>query len=99
MLVCKRFYSLLSFYLYRQKEFLILLMGGKKKLAQPRYVFVDSPQGPAVINEQHWKLRYNKQLKKFRLHYLPKDYREEKILNDRYPEILEHLKKKLEPYL
>lgn len=34
-------------------------------------------------------------LKKFRLHYLPDDYQEEKILNDQYPDIFNNLKKRL----
>ena len=30
------------------------------------------------------------------LHYLPDDYKEEKIVNEKYPEVLQRLKKQLE---
>lgn len=76
-----------------------VLTGGKKKLKKERMVFVNSPEGPAVISSEHWKLRYNKQRKEYRLHYLPKDYREEIILNDKQSQMVEKLKKELEPYI
>ena len=76
-----------------------ILTGGKKELDHERYVFVKSPEGPAVISSDHWKLRYNKKLNKYRLHYLPDDYKEEKFLNDQYPDILNKLKDKLAPYI
>ena len=76
-----------------------ILTGGKKELRKERMVFVNSPEGPAVISSEHWKLRYNKQRNEYRLHYLPEDYCEENILNDKYPKIVEKLKKELEPYI
>lgn len=76
-----------------------ILTEGKKKLKEERMVFVNSPEGPAVISSDHWKLRYNKQRKEYRLHYLPKDYREEIILNEKYPKMVEKLKEKLKPYI
>ena len=76
-----------------------VLTGKKKKLKEERMVFVSSPEGPAVISSDHWKLRYNKKRKAYRLHYLPDDYREERILNDKYPEMLAKLQKALQPYI
>ena len=81
------------------ESLLPVLVKGKKNLPHKRFVFVASPQGPAVIADNHWKLRYNRSLKKYRLHYLPDDYREEKILNDQYPEMVELLKEQLKPYI
>lgn len=75
-----------------------VLTGGKDSLADYRTVIVNSPEGPAVIDSRHWKLRYNKHRKVYRLHYLPEDYREERLLNDSHPEILEQLKEILKPY-
>ncbi len=73
-----------------------VLLEKKDKLEKERFVYVASPEGPAVINSEHWKLRYNKKLNKYRLHYLPKDYKEENILNKKNHSILEALKTKLE---
>lgn len=72
-----------------------ILIGKKKSLAK-RYVYLSSEEGPAVVNSDGWKLRYNRKIKDFRLHYLPKDYREEKILNEQYPKMFSKLKKQLE---
>lgn len=73
-----------------------ILLKGKNRLSDIRYVFVSSKEGPMVVDSDGWKLRYNKKLNKFRLHYLPDDYKEEKILNEKYPEVLHRLKKQLE---
>ena len=72
-----------------------ILLEGKKRLPE-RYIYLSSEEGPAVVDSKGWKLRYNDEMKKFRLHYLPDDYREEKILNEKYPQIFSHLKVKLE---
>ena len=64
-------------------------------MAQKRYIFISSGEGPTVISSDGWKLRYHKGLKKFRLHYLPNDSLEEKILNKQYPNILNELKSQL----
>lgn len=78
---------------------LSILTGKRKELKKERMVFVNSLEGPAVISSGHWKLRYNKNRDEYRLHYLPDDYREERIVNDKYPEVLEKLKGALNPYL
>lgn len=73
-----------------------ILLKGKKRLPNMRYVYVSSKDGPMIVDSDGWKLRYNKKLDKFRLHYLPDDYKEEKILNEKYPEVLFRLKTQLE---
>lgn len=73
-----------------------ILLKGKKRLPDMRYVYVSSNDGPMIVDSDGWKLRYNKKLDKFRLHYLPDDYKEEKILNEKYPEVLFRLKTQLE---
>lgn len=73
-----------------------VLLEGKERLPDVRYVYFSSEEGPAVVDSDGWKLRYNKKKDRFRLHYLPEDYREEKILNDRYPEVFNRLKERLE---
>lgn len=72
-----------------------VLLEGKAKLPAKRYVYFSSNEGAAVVDSDGWKLRYHKKLKRFRLHYLPDDYQEEKILNDQYPDIFNNLKKRL----
>lgn len=73
-----------------------ILLKGENRLPNIRYVYVSSDDGPMVVDSDGWKLRYNKKLGKFRLHYLPDDYKEEKILNEKYPAVLQRLKKQLE---
>lgn len=73
-----------------------ILLKNKKKLKKERYVYVSSYEGPAVIDSEHWKLRYNRAMKKYRLHYLPEDKKEEVILNDKYPKVFKRLKAKLD---
>ena len=73
-----------------------ILMKGKTRLPDIRYVYVSSNEGPMVVDSDGWKLRYNKKRDKYRLHYLPDDYKEEKIVNEKYPEVLQRLKKQLE---
>ena len=96
------FADLLDVQIPTQKDgesLLPVLLNGKKSIGHERYVFVASPEGPAVISSDHWKLRYNKKRNEYRLHNLAKDYKEEKIVNDKYPKVLEKLKKVLEPYI
>lgn len=73
-----------------------ILIEGKDRLPDIRYVYVSSEEGPAVVDSDGWKLRYNKKMNKFRLHYLPDDYREDNVLNEEHPEIVHRLKKQLE---
>ncbi len=72
-----------------------VLLAGKEVLPALRYIYLNADEGPAVIDSDGWKLRYHKQSEQYRLHYLPDDYREEKMLNRQYPQIVERLKKQL----
>lgn len=76
-----------------------ILTGRKKQLDHERYVFVASPEGPAVISSTHWKLRFNKKLNQYRLHYLPNDYTEEVIMNTKNQAMFSLLQKQLLPYI
>ena len=42
---------------------------------------------------------YNKKKKMYRLHFLPEDYQEEKILNDIYPDVMNRLQEHLKEVL
>lgn len=72
-----------------------ILLEGKEQLPDFRYVYLSSEEGPAIVDNDGWKLRYNEKMGKFRLHYLPEDYKEENILNEIYPGILARLKEQL----
>ena len=76
-----------------------VLVGGQERLNEERYVLLNAPEGPAVVSSNHWKLRYNRKRKEYRLHYLPEDYKEETILNALHPDRLNQLKEVLAPYL
>lgn len=76
-----------------------LLFDGKDKFEEERYIFCNSQDGPSVIDNEHWKLRYNKKTGEFRLYNLANDYTEENILNDKYPQKFETLKARLNPFL
>ena len=73
-----------------------ILMNNNEMLDEKHFVYVSAPEGPAVIDSEGWKLRFNKTHKKFRLHHLPSDYTESIILNEKYPERYNQLKKRLE---
>lgn len=73
-----------------------ILLKGENHLPDPRYIFVSSTEGAMVIDSDGWKLRYNKNRNQYRLHYLPDDYKEEKIVNEKYPEVLHRLKEQLD---
>ena len=76
-----------------------VLLDGKERLPETRYVYVSSEEGPAVIDSEGWKLRYNKKKKMYRLHFLPEDYQEKTILNDTYPEVMNRLQEHLKEVL
>lgn len=59
------------------------------------YIVYSSFQGPALVSQDGWKLRYFAPKDIFQLYYLPDDYREEKDLSNEHPDILEKLKAKL----
>ena len=73
-------------------SYLPVLMKGKK-LPKNRYFVVASEEGPAIVTNEGWKLRYHRKLKKYELFNL-RDNREEKydvIL--RFPQKAEELEK------
>lgn len=76
-----------------------ILFGLQDTLPIKRYVYIDSYEGPCIIDSDGWKLIYNKQYKEFRLFFLPDDYKEEKDLSRKYPMIVVNLKKQLEKEL
>ena len=70
-------------------------MTGKKGSEQHDFIVFSSFQGPALVTQDGWKLRYFGPKDIYQLYYLPDDYREEKELSEKQPEILENLKKQL----
>ena len=68
-----------------------ILLDKQDKLTDMRYVYVNSPIGPAVIDSEGWKMLYNKKLKIARLFYLPQDERE--LVNEmgKHPEVEKRL--------
>lgn len=63
-----------------------------KKYKERDYTVFSSTMGPAIVTKEGWKLRYHLGADVFQLYYLPDDYREEKVLNDRNPQMVEKLK-------
>lgn len=61
------------------------------KLSTMRYVYVNSPIGPAVIDSDGWKMIYNKKLKIARLYYLPRDERELVDQMGKHPKVEQRL--------
>ena len=73
-----------------------ILMNNNEMLDEKRFVYVSAPEGPAVVDSDGWKLRFNKTHNKFRLYHLPSDYTETIILNEKYPAKYNQLKIRLE---
>ena len=73
-------------------SFLPALMKGKK-LPKNRYIIAASDEGPALITNEGWKLRYFNRLKKYELFNLRKDREEKYDIILRFPEKAEELKK------
>ena len=68
-------------------SFLSVLKGDCEKLPFNRYVYLNSPVGPAVISSDGWKMVFNKKKKIYRLYYLPDDPKEMKDLSGMKPEV------------
>ncbi len=77
------------------ESLLPILTKGKSLLPDFRYVFVNSSEGPSVIDGDGWKLRYHRKLNEYKLHYLPNDYQEKSVLNNQYPQIMKRLRMQL----
>lgn len=59
------------------------------------YIVFSSFQGPALVTQDGWKLRYYGPKDIYQLYYLPDDYREERDLSNEKTVILEKLKVEL----
>ena len=66
------------------------LLTGKGK--EKDYTVFSSKLGPAIVTKEGWKLRYQIKADVFQLYFLPEDYREEEVLNEKYPERVKELK-------
>ena len=75
-------------------SYLATLMKGKK-LSKDRYIIVGSDEGPAILTNEGWKLRYYKDQKQYELYNLRKDPEEKYNVILRFPAIAEKLKTKL----
>ncbi len=72
------------------KSYAQTLLGNKSE--EHKYTVFASVMGPAIVTNDGWKLRYYTRKKVFQLYNLKDDYREEKVLNARFPEKMEALK-------
>ncbi len=75
-------------------SFLPALMKGRK-LPKERIVVIASDEGPAIIVNDGWKLRYYNKQKKYELYDIRKDPEEKYDVIFRFPEKAEELKKRL----
>jgi arylsulfatase A-like enzyme len=73
-------------------SFLPALMKGRK-LPEDRTVVIASDEGPAIIVNNGWKLRYYNKRKKYELYDIRKDPEEKYDVILRFPEKAEQLKK------
>jgi arylsulfatase A-like enzyme len=73
-------------------SFLPVLMKGRK-LAKDRMIVAGSGEGPAIIVNDGWKLRYYNKQKKYELYDIRKDPEEKYDVILRFPEKAEELKK------
>lgn len=68
---------------------------GEQVNKQHDFVVYASFQGPALVTQEGWKLRYYGTEELYQLYYLPDDYREGNNLFNQYPKKAELLKNKL----
>ena len=72
-------------------SFLPALMKGKK-LPKNRYIIASSSEGPTIITNEGWKLRYHSKSKKYELYNLKRDPEEKYDVILRFPAEAEKLK-------
>lgn len=91
------FADLLSVDLPEDKDGLSYLPAliGNEISKKHEYIVYASFHGPALVTQDGWKLRYFAPKEIYQLYYLPDDYKEEIILNEKHPEKLLALKAKL----
>lgn len=75
-------------------SFLPALTKGRK-LPQKRFVTVSSEEGPTIIVNDGWKLRFFSKLKKYELYHIKKDPEEKYDVTIRFPDKTEELKRLL----
>ena len=75
-------------------SYLPVLMKGKK-LPKQRYIITGSGEGPVMITNEGWKLRYYKNTKQYELYNLQKDVEEKYNVILRFPDVAEKMKKTL----
>ena len=73
-------------------SYLPILMNEKQTIPDNRYVIVDSREGPAVIMNNGWKLRFTGVGRTFELFNLRNDLKEEHDLASQYPHKVELMK-------
>ncbi len=68
-----------------------ILLDRQDRLVTRRYVYLNSPIGPAIIDSDGWKMIYNKKKKVARLFYLPED--ENELVNQmgKHPKVEQRL--------
>lgn len=75
-------------------SFLPALMQGEA-LPADRYYVYSSYQGPAIVNNEGYKVRYNTTAKDYDMYYLPDDPQERKNVASQYPQRFEEMKRQL----
>ncbi|MFI3321807.1 MAG: sulfatase-like hydrolase/transferase [Rikenellaceae bacterium] len=78
------------------RSYLELLTDKDATLPKERFVIVDSYEGPALMTNDGWKIRYCNVTDKYELYNLDNDYKELNELSGQYPEITEKLSKLME---
>ncbi|MDT0551853.1 sulfatase-like hydrolase/transferase [Urechidicola vernalis] len=88
------FADLLNVDLSNEKDGLSYLpeLLGEKSGKVHDFIVYSSFQGPALVTQDGWKLRYYGPKDIYQLYYLPDDYREDMELSENHPEKLERLK-------
>lgn len=72
-------------------SFLPTLLGKDDEQQTHPFIVYASGQGPALVTEENWKLRYINSEDRFQLYNLNQDYREERDVAAAHPEIVDRL--------
>ncbi|MFI3321805.1 MAG: sulfatase-like hydrolase/transferase [Rikenellaceae bacterium] len=73
-----------------------LLLDSRNKLPENRYVLVDSYEGPSLMMNDGWKLRYSNVIGSYELFDIRNDYKESKDLAKMFPDRVAEMKAILE---